>query len=78
MGLNWEVVATYPFRPTADVTWSILDGHGIPARVVGDDTGGMTPHVGLMTGISVEVPTDRADEAREVLAAAEAQEEPGM
>lgn len=66
MALNWEVVETFLHRAPADVVWSVLDGHGIPARVRGDDAGGFA---GLALGeVTVEVPTDRADEARELLA----------
>ena len=68
--LRWEVVATFLHRPPADVVWSVLDGAGIPARVRGDESARL---VGLaVVEVVVEVPTDRAEEARELLASAEA------
>lgn len=67
--LRWEVVATFLHRPPADVVWSVLDGTGIPARVRGDESARL---VGLaLAEVVVEVPTDRAEEARELLASAE-------
>lgn len=67
--LRWEVVATFLHRPPADVVWSVLDGSGIPARVRGDESARL---VGLaLVQVVVEVPTDRAEEARDALASAD-------
>jgi hypothetical protein len=71
--LNWETVATYPFRPVAEFMWSVLDGMGIPVRILSDDGAGTLPHIAYSTGVRVQVPTDRADAAREALDAAEAE-----
>lgn len=63
--LAWETVATFLHRERAQMVWSILDGHGIPARVRGDDVGG---YAGLALGnVWVEVPTDQAEAARALL-----------
>lgn len=65
---HWETVASSLHRPMAEFLASVLDGHGIPARVTGDDGGGMAypTHLG-MGGILVQVPAARAAEARAVL-----------
>jgi hypothetical protein len=69
MGERWVRIETFPNRPWADLAWSVLDGHGVPAVVTGDDAGGHAPHIGLVTGgVALEVPPDRAEEARAILA----------
>lgn len=66
---RWVVIETFPNRPWADLAWSVLDGHGVPAVVTGDDAGGYAPHIGLVTGgVALEVPPDRVEEARTILA----------
>lgn len=68
-GPSWVAVASYPTRPFADFVASALEGHGIPTRVVGDDGGGMLPHVDTLAGgVHVEVPRDDVPAARELLA----------
>lgn len=63
--VSWETVATFLHRPRADVTWSVLDGHGIPARIRGGYVGG---YVGLaLEEVRVEVPRDQAEAARALL-----------
>lgn len=69
----WVRLGSFPFRQAADVAWSVLDGHGIPARVAGDDAGGIAPHIGLATGGAfIEVPGSRLDEARAILGSMDA------
>lgn len=66
---RWVEVGTFPFRSSADVIASVLDGHGIPARVTGDGAGGLATHVGFGVGYpAVEVPEDRLADARALLA----------
>lgn len=63
--LSWETVATFLHREPAQMVWSVLDGHGIPARVRGDDVGG---YAGVALGnVRVEVPVDQAEAARALL-----------
>lgn len=63
--LAWETVASFLHRPPADVIWSVLDGHGIPARIRGGYVGG---YVGLaLEEVRVEVPSDQAEAARALL-----------
>lgn len=64
MSITWVEVESFLHRPPADVLWSVLDGHGIPARVRGDDPQGFVP----LGRVRLEVPADRAEEARKVLA----------
>lgn len=65
-------VEAFWFRPPAEVCRSILDSYGIPSRIWGDDLGGILPHVGLGTGgLALQVPADRADEAKQILSEAE-------
>lgn len=66
---RWVALGTFPFRSSADVIASVLDGHGIPARVTGDGAGGLATHLGFGVGYpAVEVPEDRLEEARALLA----------
>jgi hypothetical protein len=58
------------------VVGSILEGAGIPYSLRGEETLHLFPSTGLglfvdpgATGVEVLVPADRADEARELLAA---------
>lgn len=69
MSVTWEPVATFMHRPAAEFVWSLLDGYGIPARVRADDAGGVG---GLpLGGATVEVPIERADEAKALIESTE-------
>lgn len=66
---RWVAVASYPTRPFAQFIASALEGNGIEARVVGDDGGGMLPHVDTLTGgVHVEVREADAPAAQALLA----------
>ena len=65
---TWVDVASFPTRPYARFVASALEGNGIEARVVGDDGGGMLPHLDVLTGgIRVQVPAEQAEAASAVL-----------
>lgn len=65
-------LGSFTSRGHAEMAAGMLEAHGIPARALGDDAGGAIPHVALgMHGYRVGVPDDRAEEARELLAATE-------
>lgn len=56
-------------RLDAELRRGALESSGIEARLATDDAGGMHPHLGPAAGgLLLFVATDRADEAREVLA----------
>lgn len=64
----WVAVASYPTRPFAVFVASALEGNGISTRVVGDDGGGMLPHVDTLSGgVHVEVPESEAAAAQALL-----------
>lgn len=65
-------VATYDHTFQADLAVALLNDAGIPARQRGTFVHGLSSIFSSKSGgISVEVPEDRGDEARELLAAAE-------
>lgn len=75
----WVVADTLLHRPIAEFVRSVLEGHGIPARVRADDAAGTAPHVAMgMGGVRVEVPADRLDEAHDVLASGQEALEPEL
>lgn len=67
--IDHEVVAVYGGRPAAEVARGLLQAHGIDANLLVDDSGGLAPVAELTEGVRVIVRTDRAVEARELLAA---------
>lgn len=64
-----EVVAVYGGRPAAEIARGLLETHGIDANLLVDDSGGLAPVAELTEGVRVIVRTDRAVEARQLLAA---------
>jgi hypothetical protein len=66
--IDWVTVEILWHRPPAEVCRSILTSYGLPTRIFGDDLGGILPHVGFGTGgLRVQVPADRAQEAKAIL-----------
>lgn len=66
--IGHEVVAIYAGRPAAEIARGLLETHGIDANLLVDDSGGLAPVAELTEGVRVIVRTDRAVEARELLA----------
>jgi hypothetical protein len=67
--IAWSAVGSYPTRAVAQFASSILEGNGYEARIVGDDAGGVLPHLDAHRGgIQVEVPAEDAEDAVELLA----------
>lgn len=63
-------VGSFGSRPHAEMAAGMLDAHGIPATVMGDDAGGAAPHVAFGAhGYRLRVADADADEARALLAA---------
>jgi hypothetical protein len=67
--IAWTAVGSYPTRAVAQFASSILEGNGYEVRIVGDDAGGVLPHLDAHRGgIQVEVPAEDAEDAVELLA----------
>lgn len=68
--MEWVTVERFSMRWPAETCAAHLRGTGIEAQVLGDDAGGIAPHLSLGGGgVSVRVPVDRLEEARAALAA---------
>lgn len=68
--MEWVTVDRFGMRVAAEMCAAQLRGSGIEAQVLGDDAGGIAPHLAMGGGgISVRVPADRVEAARAVLAA---------
>jgi hypothetical protein len=61
-------VAELTNRAEADVIAGFLTSHGIHARVLGDDVGGMAPYMQAPFGVRVLVPAAHAAEAQRLIA----------
>jgi hypothetical protein len=60
-------VSEYFDRASAEVMSSVLNGHGIPAKIMADDMGGMRPDFAFMGRIRLMVPSQNLEEARALL-----------
>jgi hypothetical protein len=66
--IRWVTVERFATRVPAELLAAHLRGSGIEARVHGDDAGGTASYVGLLgTGIEVVVPSEDAEDARELI-----------
>lgn len=74
--MEWVTVERFGMRLPAEMCAAHLRGSGIDAHVLGDDAGGIAPHLSLGGGgVSVRVPVERLEEARLALAAMALEEE---
>lgn len=66
---DWTRLAEYGARPEADLVMGRLEQAGIPALVKGPETGIFGPGLAGTTplGVTVFVPADRLQEARDLL-----------
>lgn len=72
------IVATYPTRGEAQAVAQMLTSSGFDAVLVGDDAGGAIPHLTMgVSGLSVRVPADEVDAARDYLSVASSQDGDG-
>lgn len=64
-----QQVGTFASRQHAEIAASMLEAYGIGSMVIGDDAGGLAPHVnlGMGGGYRLAVPADRAEEASGLL-----------
>ncbi len=65
----WTTAVKVFDRYQAEINAALLRGAGIPVRVVSDSVGGWIPELVTLRGAEVQVPSDRVDEALELLAA---------
>lgn len=67
---KWARLAVFAALPEAEFAREILEGEGIPVAVLQDRTGIFGPGFAgpSALGVTVLVPADRVDEARDILA----------
>ena len=67
--MDWTTVDSLSTRESAEVSAERLRREGFDVQVIGDEAGGMAPHVTLgSTGVEVQVRSDQADEAAALVA----------
>ncbi len=66
---HWRKAAVFPAEPTAELARQQLEAAGIPVAVLNDQTGIFGPGFAGAShlGVTVLVPADRLQEARELL-----------
>ncbi|HUF18373.1 MAG TPA: DUF2007 domain-containing protein [Thermoanaerobaculia bacterium] len=65
-----ETIANFPDLASAQLARSLLEAEGIPTSVPDEHLAGIDWRLGTaIQGIRLQVPSDRADEARQLLAA---------
>ena len=62
------LLRSYRYRHEADLARALLDAAGIRSVLIGDDAGGMGPHIMSDNPIRLYVASESAAEAEEVLA----------
>ena len=70
-------VATFSTRAEADLAQERLGNEGVDAFVMDEMTSGVMPYLTSAAGIRLQVPTDQAEKAREVLGAPDPTEADG-
>lgn len=73
-GEEWQIVRTFGTEEEATVVVGFLRSSGIPAQVDSLHVSELPFDIGDMSDVRVRVPADRAQEARELLAASDAGE----
>ena len=66
--MDTVLLRSYRYRHEADLARALLDAAGIRSVLVGDDAGGMGPHIMSDNPIRLYVASESASEAEEVLA----------
>ena len=61
------VIKRFPFRHEAEFAQGYLHHEGIPARVICDDAGGLSPGGPFLDGAALTVPSHDLDRAIETL-----------
>lgn len=61
------IVRTFSYRHEAEFCRSVVDGHGIEARVTSDDCGSVDPALGLVRGVHLLVDEEQLEQARRLL-----------
>lgn len=70
------VIRTFPSHAGALVARAVLEAHGIPCVLSGDDAGGMIPALAFLHGVRLAVRADHASDALRVLEGPPASGEP--
>ena len=65
--MDTVMIRAYRYRHEADIARSMLDAAGIRSVLVGDDAGGMGPHIMSDNPIRLYVAAENVAEANEVL-----------
>jgi hypothetical protein len=66
--MDTVMIRAYRFRHEADLARALLDAAGIRSILIGDDAGGMGPHIMSANPIRLYVAADAAADAEEALA----------
>jgi hypothetical protein len=70
-------VGSFTSRPHAEMAAGMLGANGIRAEVLGDDAGGVVPHVPMGShGYRLRVADEDAEDARDLLAGGAVDDEP--
>lgn len=73
---DWTELGRFSSRAEAEIVRALLESHGIPAVVSGDDAGGAYPHLGPIHGVRVLVARgDLANARRRLREAGDARDE---
>lgn len=67
MQADETVIGTFTSRALAEISAGVLEGAGIPYRILSDDAGGAYPMLDLTRGVRLIVAEDDAERARELL-----------
>jgi hypothetical protein len=76
MAEGWEVVAAVDNEEEAELMAGFLESAGVPSAVESSHSHEFPVTVGSLAVVRVEVPSDRLEEARRLLAEREAQPPP--
>lgn len=68
---GWIVLRTFTNDLEAQAFRGLLEARGVPVLVEVDNCGGMRPHFDYTTGIKMLVPQQDAEQARDLLRAAD-------
>jgi len=64
---SWVRLATYPNRVEAEIVRTLLENHGIAAKISADDTAGLYPQLAFSSGVHLYVQLKDLKDAEEIL-----------
>ena len=66
---TWVTIKIFTSRFEAELAKSVLDSCAIRTQILADDFSGTHPHLQMTQGVKLQVISEQADEAIEILAA---------